>query len=346
MSSINDIAKEAGVSIATVSRAFSDGSNINQSTRKIILEIAHRMDYSPKIYHKHTPSHINTEIIGVIISCRNYPWFNMIASGINTVMESKNITPIFTDTNEMPYKEIICIDKIKDFVGGMLVISSSGLDDYNTTYIEKINKTIPIVTLVRNINIYNIDSVAVDCFHHTSKALNRLIENGHHHIAIINGPMVIKPSMDRFAAYIEVLKSNDIPIRNEYIYYGDFDENHAYNIANELLDSNPRVTAIFSSNTIITRGCLKAINDRNLKIPDDIAFISYGDDYSFSLKNMNITAIEDPNYNIGKIAAELLLERMQDSRRLKKKPKRIIVSPDLIFRGSEAYPKNREKFRF
>jgi len=342
MGTINDVAELAGVSIATVSRAFNNDSSIKSSTRDKILEISKNINYVPKKYHKHKNPNNNCSIIGVIISCRNSPWCNLIMSGICNVMEKYNITPVFADTNETPYKEIVCMDKLKDFVKGMLIVSSTELNDYSTKYIAEINQSIPIVTLVRNTALEHIDSVAIDSFHHTFEAINLLVDNGHSHIAIINGPMVIKPSLDRFAGYIEVLRARNIPIRNEYIYYGDFDETNDFNITNELLDSNPRVTAIFSANTAITRGALKAIESRGLKIPDDIAFISYGDDYSFSFTSMNITAIVDPDYEIGCKAASLLLSRIQEDPRLRnRKPKRIVVKPNLVLRGSEVFPKNR-----
>ena len=342
MSTINEIAKIAGVSVATVSRAFNDSSRISSSTKKKILNIAHDLNYSPKQYKKRKAHKYNYSTVGVVISCRNYPWCNLIMGGISSVLETKNITPVYTDTNEAPYREIICIDKLKNFVSGMLVVSSTELDDYSTNFLVDINKSIPVVTLVRNINLDYIDSVGIDCFHHTCTAINHLVDNGHQHIAIINGPMIIKPSLDRFAAYVEVLRKRNIPVRNEYIYYGGFDENNAFDLTIDMLDSHPRITAIFSSNTVITRGCLKAFDHRNIKIPSDIAFISYGDDYSFSLKNMNITAISDPNFEIGQKAATLLLNRMQDKMRLNKDIKRIIVKPEIYWRGSEMFPKNRK----
>lgn len=346
MATIHELAKAAGVSIATISRAFSDDAHISTATKERIRELARQMDYNPKTYHKRQSSGRKHETIGVIIACRNYPWFNTIMSGICDVMEAANITPVFTDTNETPYREIICMDKLKSFVSGLLVVSSTELNEYSKQFLTEINKTIPIVTLIRNTNLERIDSVGIDCFHQTCAALNLMIDNGHRHIAIINGPMVIKPSLDRFAGYIEVLRNRSIPIRNEYIYYSDFNEANAFDIAVKLIRANPLVTAIFSSNTVITRGCLKAFEHCGVKIPDDMAFISYGDDYSFSMKSINITVISDPNYEIGSKAATLLLDRLNEKPLSRnKEPKRIIMSPDLILRGSEVFPANRKHLR-
>lgn len=342
MSSINDIAEAAGVSVATVSRAFKPNAKINITTKAKILEIAKSMNYKPKEYRTRKPVNCKFSMIGVIISCHNYPWFNRIMAGINSVMVSEDITPIIADTNENPVKDVSCYNNIKDIVSGMLVVTSTELDSYSTNFLQEINKSIPVVTMIRNTDIPNIDSIKVDGFRATYEAINILIDNGHRHIGIINGPMIFKQSFDRFAAYTEALRGRDIPIRNEYVYYGDFNTENACNLAIELINSNPRLTAIFSANTTISRGCLMAFEKCNIKIPDDMAFISYGDDFSFGLNSINVSVISDPDYYIGKQAAELLLKRMKQPQLQKSTvAERIKVTPEIILRGSELFPKHK-----
>lgn len=169
------------------------------------------------------------------------------------------------------------------------------------------------------------------------------IAQGHKHIAIINGPMTFKLSFERLAAYTEALRANDIPIRNEYICYGNFKEENARDLTVELIKNHPKVTAIFSTNNAISRGCLLAFDNCNISVPNDIAFLSYGDEFSFGLNNLNISVVSDPNFEIGKKAAELLLERMTQMKAPKTKPARIIFTPSIILRGSEQFPKNKIK---
>ncbi|PYG89435.1 LacI family transcriptional regulator [Ruminiclostridium sufflavum DSM 19573] len=346
MVTINDIANAAGVSIATVSRALNSDANINESTKAAIQKIADEMNYRPKNYRKRIKSTWKQSMIGVIISCNNYPWFNRIMSGISSVLESEDITPIFANTSENPQKDITCINKLKDIVQGLLVVTSTELDGYNTSFLEEINQTIPVVTMIRNTNIPCIDSIKVDGFRPTYDAINILLDGGHRHIGIINGPMIFKPSFDRFAAYTEALSSRGIPIRNEYVCYGNFNEENSCDLTVKLIKSNPSITAIFAANTAISRGCLLAFEQCNIHIPDDMAFISYGDDFSFGLKNLNISVISDPDIEIGCQAANLLLQRIKQVRIQKNRnPERIIVTPNIILRGSEVYPKNCERAR-
>jgi len=344
MITISDLANAAGVSIATVSRALSSNTNINEGTKAAIQKIAAELNYQPKNYRKRIKNTWKQSMIGVIISCNNYPWFNRIMSGISSVLENEEITPIFANTSESPQKDITCINKLKDIVQGLLVVTSTELDGYNTSFLEEINQTIPVVTMIRNTNIPCIDSIKVDGFRPTYDAINILIENGHRHIGIINGPMIFKPSFDRFAAYTEALSSREIPIRNEYICYGNFNEENSCNLTINMIKSNPSITAIFAANTAISRGCLLAFERCNIRIPDDMSFISYGDDFSYGLKNLNISVVSDPDIQIGCQATKLLLQRIQQVRPQKNKnPARIIVTPDIILRGSEVFPKNRER---
>ena len=341
MATIHDVAEKAGVSIATVSRAFSGGT-INEHTREQIHIIANQLNYSPKKYRRHGMNISKHSMIGVIISCHNYPWFNLILSGINSILEEKGITPIFADTCEDPYKDVTNINKLKDIVCGLLVVSSTEMDSYCTDFLKEINRKVPVVTMIRNTNIPTIDSILIDSFRSTYEGINLLLENGHHHVGIINGPMTFKLSFDRLAAYTEALTARGIPIRSDYVCYGSFKEEHACELATSLIKNNPQITAIFSANTAITRGCLKAFEQCGLSIPSDIAFLSYGDEFSFGLNRLSVSVISDPDYDIGRQAAELLLWRMSKSRSDKKRdPERIIITPEIILRGSERYPSNR-----
>ena len=342
MVTIKTIAELANVSIATVSRAFSEDSSITDETRTAILKIAQEHGYMPKQYRKRVSSGAKCSMIGVIISCHNYPWFNRILGGISSVMEPAGITPVFADTCENPHNDITSINRLKDIASGLLVVTSTELDSYSTSFLEEINHTIPVITMIRNTNIPNIDSIKIDGFRPTYDAINILIENGHQHIGIINGPMIFKPSFDRFAAYTEALRGNGIPIRNEYVCYGNFDESFARDLTLNLIRDNPQITAIFSANTAITRGCLLAFEQAGISVPDDMAFISYGDDFYFGLNCLNISVVSDPDYQIGVRAANLLLQRIQKPQSNKnRQPERIVVIPECILRGSEIYPKNR-----
>lgn len=344
MPTIQEIARLAGVSVATVSRAFSDDASIAEDKRKAILDIAYQQNYRPKQYKKRCSGVSKQSMIGVIISCHNYPWFNHILGGISSIMEEAGITPIFADTSENPHKDVTIINRMKDIASGLLVVTSTELDTYSTDFLREINQTIPVVTMLRNTNIPNIDSIKIDGFRPTYDAINILIDNGHRHIGIVNGPMIFKPSFDRFAAYTEALRGRGIPINNEYVCYGNFSEDHACDLAVNMIRSNPEITAIFSANTAISRGCLLAFEQCGVRIPDDMAFISYGDDYYFSLKCLNLSVVSDPDYQIGIQAAQLLLRRIQQLQPQKgRTPERIVVVPEIILRGSEVFPKNRSR---
>lgn len=172
--------------------------------------------------------------------------------------------------------------------------------------------------------------------------MKTLISNGHTEIAIIAGLITSKPGLDRLEGYLEALRFSNIPIKEEYILYGNFKKDSAYELTHKLLDTRKKVTAIFSSNNLMSVGCYEAIFDMGMKIPDDISLISFDDFYFFGTGGFNISAVSRPTMQMGVEAAKLLVDRIKKGKKYKDQmSKRIILSPHLILRGSEIFPKNR-----
>lgn len=327
----------AGVSTASVSRALNDDPCVSDITKENIKNIARLMDYQPKKYRKRKPGQINTSCIGLIVPC-SYPWFNFVIRGLRETLMKRNILVLIADTNDDTNQETICLETMKDLVGGLIVSSASETNTYGISTLKKINSAIPVVTVFRNANIDHIDSIDVDCYNPTYELLEQMLDNGHRHIAIITGPMGSKPNLDRLRAYTQVLKSRKIPIRNHYIYYGEINEESGYNYTRTILTQNPEVTAIFAT-SVPMRGCLRALDEHNKIVPDDISLVSLSDETMFSFKGVGLTAIQEPYYECGRQAAALLLERLEE-RKLKSnlEARRIIVTPDIQWRGSDIFP--------
>ena len=144
------------------------------------------------------------------------------------------------------------------------------------------------------------------------------------------------------SGYLEALKDHGIPIREEYILYGEFNESLAYSLTRKVLDTQKRITAIFASNISMSFGCVKAIHDNKLNIPDDIAFVSFDDFSLYSMNSLSLSVLYTPSKQLGTEAANWLVQRMEHMKRAKESEgRRIILTPELILRGSEKYPVNR-----
>ncbi|MGI5963822.1 MAG: LacI family DNA-binding transcriptional regulator [Lawsonibacter sp.] len=339
---IKELSDLAGVSTATVSRAFKENSDINAETRKHILALAEQVGYRPKQYVLRKRTARKNLTVGVVLDCGSYPFSNVVLTGICNAMNAEGVTVLCANSQDDPQQSILCLDRMRDLVDGLIVVPATEQNDYNIQFLEEINRSIPVLTLIRSTNLNHIDTVRVDNYTPTYNAISLLIDHGHEHIAIINGPMKIKPSHDKLTAYAAAMSDHNLPIRSEYICYGEFDEQKICDLTIDLITRFPAITALVTANTTITRGCLKALDELNLQIPDDIAIISYGNDFCFSLRPLHITAIADPHIVMGQQAAQLLLQRIRTRKHNKKRPpERIIISSELIIRGSEIFPKNR-----
>lgn len=344
---LKEVAREAGVSLATASRVFNKSGYVAEEKRAAVLCAAKKLGYKPSQHSKKTYEKMTNDIIGIVVADINNPFFSEVTKGIMKVLKAQNINALICDTDESPEQEIQSLQTLRrEKVGGIIITPASEAVEYNAEYINELKSLgISIVLLDRDIQLSGFDGVFLDSYKGAFEAVNLLIDNGHKDIAIIAGLITSKPGIDRLNGYIEALRLNNIPIKEEYIMYGDFKTEMAYELTKKLLNKKNRVTAIFSSNNLMSVGCLEAISELGLKIPDDISFISFDDFYFFDTYGFNISVVERPTMQMGIEAANILIEKMKKGRRNKDAhiSKRIILSPHLVTRGSEKFPVNRLK---
>jgi LacI family transcriptional regulator len=344
MSRIKDIAIKANVSIATVSRVFNNSGYVAEEKRIAVLDAAKQLGYKPPENPKKDYEKPASDIVGVVIPDINNPFFSEAIKGMAQVFRQNDINILICDTDESPELEIQSLQTLRrQRVGGIIITPVSGAVEYNAEYLKEFNNLgIPVILLDRDIKLSVFDGVFLDSFRGAFEAVKTLISNGHTEIAIIAGLITSKPGLDRLEGYLEALRMNNIPIKEEYILYGNFKKDSAYQLTTKLLETRKKVTAIFSSNNLMSVGCYEAINDMGMKIPDDISLISFDDFYFFGTGGFNISAVSRPTMQMGVEAAKLLVDHIKKGKKYKDQmSKRIILSPHLMLRGSEAYPKNR-----
>ena len=216
---------------------------------------------------------------------------------------------------------------------------------YNTEYLKQLNDSgTPVVLIDRDLRIPGIDGVVMDNFRGAKSAVSILIENGHREIAILSGPTVSRTGVERLNGYIEALKNHGIPIKEEYIGYGDFQPQSGYALTKKFLATHRSITAIFSTNQRMTLGCLQAINEAGLEIPKDIALFSFGISDTLVTLGAKISHVYQPSPPLGEESARILIEKIELGKKYKKIPsKQTVFSSECILRGSEKYPINRRE---
>lgn len=331
---IKDIAKHAGVSPATVSRVMNNTANVSETTKKNVLAAVQKYNYSPNIFAK-SLSRNESNTIGVVVPDITNPFFGEVIKGIVELVDKNNLIMILCDTGEDPKKEEDHLINLKSQrLKGLIITPTSDSNEFNSHYLSLLEDMgIPIILIDRDVKHSNFDGVFIDNVKGSFDATMKLIENGHKRIALISGPEDSKPGRDRKKGYIKALEISNIDIDEKIILKGDFKLDSGYSHTKAILNMKDRPSAIFCSNNMMTLGCIKALNEYNISVAKDISLIGFDDIEILNILDINITTVKRPTVEMGRIAMELLLERLANKD--KDNLKRVILQAELILRGSE-----------
>lgn len=331
---INNIAKEAGVSLATVSRVINNSGYVKDETREKVMKVINKYNYTPSAIARSLSRNI-TNTIGVIVPDITNPFFGEIIKGISDVAECNNLNLILCDSNESVSKEIKSIKTLKEQrIRGIIICPTSVENDLNSEYLKAITTLgIPVILVDGSLKYHNFDGVFVDNIKGAFDATQTFIKEGHKKIAIITGRMTSKPAQDRLLGYEKALIMNNIGIDSNLIFYGNYEEDSGYKCTKEILSLEDRPTAIFISNNLMTLGCLKALREKNLEISKDISLICFDSIPVLDTLGINISHINGPSRELGILGMNLLIDSLNT--KSKKELSSIIITPELILKGSE-----------
>lgn len=335
---IKDIAKEAGVSTATVSRALYDTGYVSSETKAKILEVAERLGYKK---HKEIKSFsVKTNLIGVIVSDITNPFFTKIVRGIEDVLSSVGYSLLLCNTDESIEKENNYLKVLQSKkVEGIILAPTGG----NHSYLYKVlNRGISVVLIDRLIEGIELDGVVIDNIGGAYEGVKHLISQGYKRIGIITGPLEITTARERLEGYKKALVESNIEVDERLIENGRYTQTGGYEAFLNLMRKEEKPDAVFVCNNVMTTGVLLAIKELRLRVPEDIGIVGFDDLEWASLCDPPITTISQPIYSIGATAAQLLLKRLKE-RSIKKEV--MILKPTLNIRESSMGKKRVERFR-
>ncbi|MCG8499157.1 MAG: LacI family transcriptional regulator [Firmicutes bacterium] len=323
MATINDIAKAAGVSKATVSNVFTKKKPVGQEIKQRVLEVCKELNYYPNRMASSLVTK-RTNIIGLLLENSKEKFKHFYGDLINGVMTSaakcgyKVLLDACTDDYEQVHTTLIARS---DPIDGSIIHAPIIEDD---RILEMIDKHIPFVLIGRpsdeiDEGIFYIDVNNVDL---ACKTTTHLLQLGHREIGFLNSRPNMTITFDRLKGYIEALGAYGIPFNPSLVYNSDNTAATGKVTCSELLKNNPQVTAMITCSDDVAVGVYDVLEKKGYRIPDDISVIALGgDDYSGMLEPRLTTVLIDYR-KMGKLAVELLLKR------IKKEPvdeKRIIV---------------------
>ena len=328
--SLKDLAKELGVSIATVSRALRSSPEIGQEMQAKVKELAKRLNYRPNPFaqslRKEAP-----RVIGVVVPNLVTHYYAAVLDGIEEEARKAGYSVISANTHEQSEAEVRAIDNfISLHVEGIIACLSQNTTDYR--HFEEISDMgIPLVFFGRTCLPEKFSSVTANGDVAAQEATQHLIDTGSRRIAFIGGPNHLDMVKRRKHGYLEALKENRIPIDRSLVVCEKIDFQWALEVTERLLQEN-RPDAILAFNDIITFAAFTAIKEQGLRIPEDVALIGFTDDVHAEYVTPKMSAIVDQSFEMGAVSCQLLLKNINGDSKIYKK----IVPQKLIIRDTSA----------
>ena len=329
----HDVAKQAGVSVATVSRVLNDSPHVSPSVRRKVLRAVKALNFQPNRTAQRLRAK-QSKVIGLIISDIQNPFFTSVVRGIEDTAYANGYSLVLCNSDEDFEKEKLYINVMRaEAVAGVIIASTL---ESNPLISDLRNHKIPVVAVDRRITNQKIDSVFVANARGAFAAVSHLIELGHRKIGFVGLPWSCVPGKERFEGYQHALREKGLAVSRRLIRIGDAKQPSGYACTLELLKSQSSMTALFVANNLMTLGALDAIRARGLKIPDQISIVGFDDMPWAPLLQPPLTAVAQPTYELGRKAGELLLERLQNPH---KPVANVQLDTTLIVRGSSGKPR-------
>ncbi len=331
---IKDIAKKLKISPSTVSRALRDHPDISKETKSKVKTLAQKIDYQPNSIAQSLKAR-KTHTVGVIVPEIRHDFFSTVISGIEDVAYDRGYTILVSQSHENEEKERLNIKAmISNRVDGLMISISQNTKNKEPFQSLKRQK-IPFVFFDRAFkdDDFKASMVVVDDFEGAQTAVEHLIEKGYRRIAHLAGPKFIPISRERLKGYKSALKKHNIRYDKQLVIQGGFNEEDGIIGFQKLLQLKKMPDAIFAVNDPVAIGAFMQIKQNGLKIPDDIALVGFSDNPVMSLIEPAVTTVKQPMYEIGQVAAKLLLEQIENDQGTFK-PREEILKTELIIRES------------
>jgi DNA-binding LacI/PurR family transcriptional regulator len=325
---IYDIAAKFNVSASTVSRALKDHHSIGKKTRTAIKTYAEEQGYQVNSIAANLRIK-KTNTIGVIVSWINRPFISSMISGVETVANNNGLNVIISQTRDVYELEVAnAAAMFQGRVEGLIVslaMESTSYEHFN----QFLKRKIPIVFVDRVPEENFADKVVIDNYQSAFTATEHLIECGCKRIAHIGGSQLRLIYRERQKGYLDALKKHGLEVPEGFIQYShSINSEEARQISNILLSKADRPDGFFCANDTSAVSVIQSARSKGIVVPDDLKIIGFNDDPVATIIDPQLSTISHPANNMGKIAAEHLLSKVDHV------PEIVTLETKLIIRGS------------
>ena len=311
MPTIREVAKHAGVSPITVSRVINDYDYVSTETRERVEAVIEELGYVPNMLG---PSlrFKQTMTLALVMTDITNPFWTTVARGVEDVAQANGYSTILCNTDESEDKQEQYLQMLlRRRIDGILLVPACSDDPKPVHIIQK--QGIPVVLLDRHIPGVQVDVVRADSETGAYQLTRYLLSLGHRRIALLTGRQTVSTAVDRANGYLRALADAGLPDSAAQLYWGEFTQDSGCDMVNLALLAVPPPTALFAANNFIAFGALQALRKKGLHVPDDIALATFDDTPPTFPIEPFLTVLSQPAREMGQQAAQLLLDRLNDS---------------------------------
>lgn len=331
MATARDIARAAGVSTSTVSHVLNSTRWVSPELRDRVLATADALGYEPDALARSLRIR-RSNTIGLVISDIGNPFFTAVVRGVQDVVQARGYALILSNTDEDPDKEASYLRVLTSRRVDGIILAPAGVPH---TYLAGLaNSGFPLVFLDREVRELDVASALLDNARAGRDAMEHLLRLGHRRIGMIAGRPQITSTEERIAGYRAALEHAGIEYDEALVVSGGSRIGEARRAAEALLSLDPRPTALFVTNNLMTIGAMGGIKSSRLRVPDDLSLAAI-DDFSWAdVFEPRLTTVAQPTYELGRVAADLVLKRIAGD--LDAATARVVLPGHLIVRDSTA----------
>jgi len=332
---IYDIAKKLEITAATVSRALNNNPKISESTRKLVLETAAKMNYKQNMLALALRSGKSNNV-GVIVPRIDSNFFASVIRGIEEELYPEGYHVIICQTHEDEIRELENMNTLLNAQVDGVLMSISNVTNDNINFIKRVvDKKVPLIFFDRKINIDGVSSVTINDFEGGYLATKHLINEGCTRIAHFTGDQSMGIYQNRTEGYKQALKDNKMEFNENYVFQIKSNVEAGRLAIEKLLSLENPPDALFSTSDFAALGAIQVVKEKGIKIPEEFCVFGFGNEPFTKFMELSISSVDQSPLEMGRMAAKVFLEQINNTEKFKIE-KKVVLTPELQIRKSSS----------